>query len=211
MNKEKHNICILPVLFFYMSLPNILLARHSSREQGVLIRSFTFAGSGCPAGSLTAALSEDRTDIFLQFNSFSAVSDFDTVFSESRKNCQILLDLEIPDGISIAVTDLKLQGFVSLEEGASAVVKSQIYFQGAHNNAQFSHRFLGSVEGSYEIEEVIASSERVFSSCHKKRALNINTQLRTSSPDGQLAFLSMSEMKGRVITTLHLDYRSCED
>lgn len=96
----------------------------------VTIRSVSWAGSGCPAGTVADNLSPDFTAFTLLFDSYVAELGPGLPLSLSRRNCQILIDLNFPQGWSYSVFDVDYRGFANVESGVSGVQQSVFYFQG---------------------------------------------------------------------------------
>src|SRR4051812_29314946 len=64
----------------------------------VVVRGISYAGSGCPAGSLSENISLDYRGLSVIMDSFVAEIGPDIPLSMNRKNCQVMVDLDYPDG-----------------------------------------------------------------------------------------------------------------
>ena len=60
----------------------------------VYIRGINFAGSGCPAGSVSTNVAPDAKAFTLLFDQYIAEGGPGVPASSTRKNCQVLVDLQ---------------------------------------------------------------------------------------------------------------------
>src|SRR5690606_12960464 len=96
----------------------------------VFIQDIQYAGSGCPAGSVWSNLWSDHKRFQLVFDSFAAEVGPYVSRAESRKNCQIMIDLDYPHGWSFAIDEGRVSGFAALEPGVTGMQTTKYYFQG---------------------------------------------------------------------------------
>lgn len=147
----------------------------------VRVRSISYAGSGCPAGSVALNISPDRRAFMLMFDQYVAEVGPGVPFNQRRKNCQINLDLDYPSGWSYAVRAMNHHGYVSLERGIRASQKVSLYFQGSAQTATLSSTLNGPLDQDYQIRDVLGLNSQVWSPCGSQRALNINTQIMVTN------------------------------
>ena len=67
----------------------------------VYIEDATFAGGGCPAGSVKVSKSTDWTNIILSFGSYSASIGPEVPFPQRRRNCNLNTRFHFPFGLQI--------------------------------------------------------------------------------------------------------------
>jgi len=96
----------------------------------VTIESIAFAGSGCPAGSVSGQLSTDLTTITLLYGSFVAQAGKNLSGTEYRKNCQLNVKLRYPEGYQFSVFKADYRGYAQLPEGDTGTCKATYYFSG---------------------------------------------------------------------------------
>lgn len=141
------------------------------------IRSLTYAGSGCPAGSVAGRI-ESRLDSFtLLFDQYLAEVGPGVPIMQKRKNCQINLDIDHPAGWSYAVLTIDYRGYVALERGVRAQQSAKYYFQGAGSTATLTTTMTGPLDRDYQIRDTLGLNAVVWSPCGARRALNINSQV----------------------------------
>jgi hypothetical protein len=154
----------------------------------VRVRAIAFAGSGCPAGTVAQNISPDRQAFTLLFDSYVAQIGPGVPFIERRKNCQLNVDLDFPNGWSYSLITLDYRGYVALEARVKGLQQSRYYFQGSASTATLRTPMVGPRDGNYQIRDTLALSALVWSPCGATRSLNINSELRldnSSNTSGQ--------------------------
>ncbi|KAH7116601.1 hypothetical protein B0J13DRAFT_599924 [Dactylonectria estremocensis] len=104
----------------------------------VQIRGFTHGGSGCPAGSVGHMLSSDLTTLTLIYDEFIAQAGKDIKPSEKRKNCQVNLKVQYPQGWQFSIFKADYRGYATLPAdvfGLESIVWSPCGVEGLINPA----------------------------------------------------------------------------
>jgi Domain of unknown function (DUF4360) len=150
----------------------------------VRIRNISWAGSGCPAGAVAVGLAPDFSASTLSFNSFVAEIGPGVSPSSSRRNCQILVDLDFPQGWSYSLADVDCRGSANLDPGVSGVQESVYSFQGGSHTGRLQTTLNGPRVGDYQIRDTLGLEALVWSPCGDQRALNINSSVRLENHSG---------------------------
>jgi hypothetical protein len=166
----------------------------------VRVRKIAFAGSGCPAGTVAQNISPDRQAFTLLFDSYIAQVGPGVPFTEKRKNCQINVDLDFPNGWSYTLMTLDYRGYVALEAKVTGLQQSKYYFQGSAATATLRSPFKGPMDQDYQIRDTLGLSAVVWSPCGASRALNINSELRldNSQAPGRQGLLTNDSIDGEL-------------
>ena len=90
----------------------------------------TYGGTGCPQGSVASIISEDGTTMTLIFDSYVASLGKGISITESRKNCQLNIDLLYPAGFQYSIFSADYRGYVAIDKGVTGTQKSTYYFSG---------------------------------------------------------------------------------
>lgn len=177
----------------------------------VKVSKISYAGSGCPAGSVAENLSADFKAFTLIFDSYFAEVGPGSEFSQRRKNCQINVDLEFPQGWSFTIADIDYRGYAYLERGVSGLQKATYYFQGQRQSANKGTQFFGPFEGDYHARDTVGLGANIWSPCGARRALNINTQVRLENSQDSLAkgLLTTDSIDGTFETKFSLQWKKC--
>ena len=103
----------------------------------VTIDGIAFAGSGCPAGSVSGQLSSDLTTVTLLYSSFVAQAGQGISASNYRKNCQLNVKLKIPSGWQFSVFKADYRGYAQIPKGDTGTCKATYYFSGDSSQVGF--------------------------------------------------------------------------
>jgi Domain of unknown function (DUF4360) len=176
----------------------------------VFFTSLNYAGSGCPAGSVSESISTDAKAFTLLFDSYIASVGPGVPITESRKNCQINANMHIPQGWSFSITSIDYRGYGKLDAGVKGLQKSNYYFQGSLAQASAQTTFTGPMDKDYTIRDTIPMANLVWSSCTAERNLNINSQVRlTKGSANSQGLLTIDSIDGQVQQIYHLAWRQC--
>jgi hypothetical protein len=148
-----------------------------SKPDYVRIRNITYAGSGCPVGTVAENISPDFNAFTLEFDSFVAETGPGHPLSDSRKNCSIVLSIDHPYGWQYTVNSVDYAGYVNLDSRVQATQRSLYYFQGQSATAKLETSFYGPTSRDYRIRDVLGISGQVWSPCGASRALILNAQV----------------------------------
>ncbi|KJK54882.1 DUF4360 domain-containing protein, partial [Saccharothrix sp. ST-888] len=130
-----------------------------------------------------------------------------------RKNCQLNLDVHVPQGFTYAIAAADYRGFAHLEPGTTGTEKANYYFQGSPQTSSLSHEFKGRLDDSWQATDTVGVASLVYAPCGERRNFNINTELRvsagTSDPSRTTSFMTMDSTDGSINTTYHLAWKQC--
>jgi hypothetical protein len=175
------------------------------------IRSIQARGTGCPHGTVEGFLSDDGSLFGLSFPAFTAEAGFGLPLSMSRKNCQLLIDLEVPRGFSFSLMDIQYQGYVEMPFGSEGFLRTNYFFTGDSESVGFSATLRGPLFGDFVAEETTGiATTGGWSSCEAERALNINTSIGITRVRGGFAMISVDSMTGSLNQLFRLKWRRCE-
>ncbi|MEU9036613.1 DUF4360 domain-containing protein [Streptomyces sp. NPDC048352] len=170
-------------------------------------------GSGCRPGTATVAVSPDNTAFTVTYSEYLAQVGKDAKATDFRKNCQLGLNVNVPQGYTYAIAKADYRGFASLAPGASATQKAAYYFQGMSQTAYRSHTLRGPAQGNWQVSDTVPVEALVFHPCGAKRNLNINTELLTQAGSSDTAtttsFLTMDSTDGSLNTVYHFSWKTC--
>jgi hypothetical protein len=183
--------------------------------EGVSVRQFSYAGTGCPAGTIRGDLPVDGRTFLIFWDAFAAEAGPGIPLPESRKNCQILLDLDYPAGWQYTLGSIDYSGHLVLEDGVEATAASAFYFQGSGDTARADKTFVGPLDADYhEVVDFAAETEGqvIWSPCEATRAINVNVQVRVNSltardRNGLITFATDPETQGSLLA---LKWRRCD-
>ncbi|MGI5506662.1 DUF4360 domain-containing protein [Lentzea sp. CA-135723] len=173
----------------------------------------TVNGSGCPAGTAAVAVSEDNKAFTVTYSDYLAQVGVGARPTDFRKNCQLNLRVNVPQGFTYGIAQADYRGFAHLERGAYAIQKANYYFQGMSQNDSAQHRYNGPHSDDWQATDETEVAAIVYSPCGEKRNFNINTELRvypgTSNTATTTSFVSMDSTDGAIDTTYQFSWKTC--
>lgn len=169
----------------------------------------SYGGTGCPAGSARAVVSPDRTSFTMIFDSYIAQAGAGRPMLD-RKNCQILVNFDFPQGWTYSIARMDYRGFYSLGAGGQGTQQSTYYFQGNTQQASLRSMFVGPAQGNYLFSDTLGLNAMVWAPCGARVGLNINTSLlaQVNNPS-TYAYLTTDSIDGTVKTTYVLQWKKC--
>jgi hypothetical protein len=179
----------------------------------VTVEVVTVNGSGCPAGTAAVAAASDNSAFTVTYSSYLAQVGVGAAPTDFRKNCQLAVQVHVPQGFTFAIAQADYRGFASLQKGATGLERANYYFQGESATAFVSHSFGGPYSDYWQATDRTAEASLVFAPCGEDRILNVNTELRvsagTSDPSKTTSFMAMDSTDGSVRTVYHFAWKEC--
>jgi hypothetical protein len=160
----------------------------------VYVQSVTYGGSGCPQGSVSSTFSNDRTYFSLTFDQYIASSGTGVPVTESRKNCQVNINLRVPYGWTFDLSKHSSDGFVQLPKRVSAEAKTVFYFQGEAFQTASRTLWKGPVNKNYESDNLLSSTLYSPRPCGQIVPINLNNQVRLMNFTGQAAQITVTSL-----------------
>ncbi|MEU4200288.1 DUF4360 domain-containing protein [Streptomyces sp. NPDC045470] len=172
----------------------------------------TVNGSGCRPGSAAVAVAPDNTAFTVTYSEYLAQAGKDSRPTDSRKNCQIALNVHVPQGFTYAIAKADYRGYAQLAPGAVGLEQAGYYFQGSSETARKSHRFTGPYDANWQSSDETGIDALVYAPCGEKRYFNINTELRVDAKgsDPKLtSYMAMDSTDGSINTKYHFAWKQC--
>ncbi|MFF7234356.1 DUF4360 domain-containing protein [Streptomyces sioyaensis] len=173
----------------------------------------TVNGSGCPAGTASVAPAPDRTAFTVTYSNYLAQVGRGAGPTDFRKNCQIMVRVNAPQGFTYGIASADYRGYASLAAGAWGKEQANYYFQGQSQTASIPHPFHGPMNDNWQASDATPVGSIVYAPCGATRDLAINTQLNvgagTSNPATTTSLMTMDSTDASLTTTYHLGWRRC--
>ncbi|GAB3430600.1 DUF4360 domain-containing protein [Actinophytocola sediminis] len=186
-------------------------AQDNPPDDRITVDIVTVNGSGCPAGTAAVATSTDNTAFTVTYSDYVAQVGQGADPTDLRKNCQLVLQVHIPQGFTYAIAQADYRGFAHLARGASALQQASYYIQGTSPTTRSSHPINSPVSDNWQFTDRTETAELVYAPCGEERNLNINTELRVSSGSSGTAssFVTMDSTDGAASTKYHFHWLQC--
>ncbi|KAK6521388.1 hypothetical protein TWF506_001608 [Arthrobotrys conoides] len=175
----------------------------------VWIQKIITGGSGCPTGSVSQTISNDRSLFTLIFDQYVASVGKGVSPTESRKNCQLNVHLRYPAGWQYSIFSATYRGYAGLARGQQGTQKSTYYFSGDSRQTSTQTMFNGPYSADYSFTDNVDHTTNVWSPCGQEGLLNINSQVRITGDMNQNGMLTTDSIDGKFKQILALSWRRC--
>ncbi|KAJ4292681.1 hypothetical protein N0V90_009344 [Kalmusia sp. IMI 367209] len=194
----------LPLLALASPLP----ADVAAAPPAFKINRVVSGGSGCPQGSIDIDYTNSGILPIYFSRDFTASVGPNVAADQSRKNCQINIDISYSPGYSYSVYSADYTGWADIDSGAKGVVKANYYFSGEQNQGSTSLTLQGPFTGKYTKKDDVAVS--VWSPCGQESMLNVNAEVALT-PLGGSATGTIAAVKetGKFTNQLYIRWRQC--
>jgi hypothetical protein len=176
------------------------------------ITGYGYNGSGCPTGSTFSIPNSDNTAITITFSQFEATAGPGIAINQGRKNCQISLQLHVPQGFSFAIVDVDYRGFYQLDSKVKAYHDASYYFQGQLAQAAASSVLSGPVSGAnYIFRDEFNLTPTIYSPCGEDTVLNINSAVRVDISGNKQGFgyITDDSIDAKITQTFNFQWLHC--
>lgn len=106
-------------------LPVLVFAVHPS----IKVTNLSYAGSGCPSGSVSVIMTPNKGAINAVFDHF--FSAFEDRPDHKVKRCKFAMNVSIPNNKRVRLRQVRLRGFVDLPVNSNAKIVRSYRFDGA--------------------------------------------------------------------------------
>jgi len=176
----------------------------------VSINEIAYGGTGCPQGSIGDYISADRQTFTLIFDNYVASIGPGIDITQTRKNCQLNIDLQYPSGFQYSVFSTIYRGYVGLDAGVTATQGSVYYFSGETAQTSTSTTFNGPLSRDYEVVDNITLSSVVWSPCGEAVPLNIDSSvLLTTSSTTATGQITDDSEDGKITFIVGIQWQTC--
>ncbi|MFE9934487.1 DUF4360 domain-containing protein [Streptomyces sp. NPDC005533] len=202
---------VAAMLFVVASAPSAW-ADGGAPSERISVKVASINGSGCRPGSTAIAVAPDNTAFTVTYSEYLARVGGDSSTVEGRKNCQLSLAVNVPQGYTYAIAQADYRGFGSLQPGARGTQKASYYFQGMSQTAYRTHRFQGALDDNWQASDRADIQALVFAPCGEKRNFNINTELRAevgTSDTSKTSYMALDSTDGSISSKYHFSWKKC--
>lgn len=191
-------------------LPVSAAAASEVRPPGrITMRLVTANGTGCPLGTTTVAPFADNQGFTVTYGAYTAQAGGGVSPVENRKNCQLAVEAQVPQGFTYAIAEVTYRGFLQLESQATGLQKASYYFAGDPATAEVQRGFRGPVVDNFTVTHQAESY--VWAPCGTTRNININSEIRVASraPHAPTSIVTMDSTDASVSTVYQFSWKRC--
>ncbi|KAI8910543.1 hypothetical protein PhCBS80983_g02660 [Powellomyces hirtus] len=179
----------------------------------VYFKSINYGGSGCPISPPTAnvILADDKQSFTVIFDQFTARIGPGVSVVETRKNCQLNIQMHIPGGWQYSIASADFRGWAALDKGVTGRQQSIYYFQGDDHTTITQATLRGPAQKNYNLRDQIALESTSWSPCGEDRPMNINTAIFLSSTNPKSSGqLTTDSIDGKVVQKYQFQWKKCK-
>ncbi|GBG91282.1 hypothetical protein CBR_g52167 [Chara braunii] len=145
----------------------------------VKIDNFSYAGSGCPPGSVELVMSDDGKAMRLKFTKHLATT-YKSAAHRKRK-CITSVRLSYPPEFVVGVGSISVSGYAKLDGGVSGSISASYYFSGQRGTVRSKRAMKGPFEDSFEFGDSFIMP--MYSTCgteQTQQTLSMVTDIKVS-------------------------------
>eukprot|EP01126_Amoeba_proteus_P038754 TRINITY_DN4055_c0_g1_i3.p1 TRINITY_DN4055_c0_g1~~TRINITY_DN4055_c0_g1_i3.p1 ORF type:complete len:204 (+),score=23.86 TRINITY_DN4055_c0_g1_i3:214-825(+) len=175
----------------------------------ITISGIQYAGTGCPAGSVAQVIDPSRTVFTLIFDRFIAQDGPNVDYSETTKNCQINVDLRVPQGWQYSIVSVDYRGYAKLDPSAVGIHQTLYYWAGNDQTALSREVINGPIEENYQIRHQFGLESLIWSECNAVRSLNINARISVTAEGNDRGLITNDSVDGKFRQIQRLMWKRC--
>ena len=185
---------------------------NAALAQQVQITGFAHGGSGCPQGTVGSLISGPPgglpNTLTLLFDAFEASQGSGVAARLRQVNCNIAINLLVPQGFSFSLFEAEYRGYADLPSGLRGVQTTTYAFQFS-NSATFETEIRGPYEDEYERTDEVGTA--VFSPCGGSVPLNLRTSVALRGNRTSNASMNVEQITNRVTQLYNFRWRRCSN
>jgi hypothetical protein len=194
-------------------LSSVNTTTNESKQQdspsSVYLAGVTYGGTGCSEGTVTSSFDETSSTLKLQFEEYIATTGPNRTVSDSRKSCQITIDLRYPLGWQYSYGSTEFRGKVDIPEGQQAIQQSMYYFAGNPNNAVSKVTFVGPMTKDYVALNEIDQNAMLWSDCGRVQPSSIKSVVYLTPGSSLTGKITVDEITKKVTQEHCVVWRKC--
>jgi hypothetical protein len=168
-----------------------------------------YGGSGCPAGTASAALSPDNQALSILFDSYQVEAGGVTGRTVDRKSCNIAIPVHVPQGYSVAVFQVDYRGFNAIPAGGRTQFNVEYFFAG-YAGPRATRLFQGPQTQDFLVSNQLVAETLVWSPCGADTILRTNSSMMAvTNGRREQTFASIDSADIQAGIVYQLQWRRC--
>jgi hypothetical protein len=177
----------------------------------VFIASASWAGTGCPPGSVSADLGEAATLLSLSFSKYVAKTGKNTQPGDERRNCNVRVKLHYPQGFTYTLSTTDYRGHAKIPAKCKGTLSANYFFSGQQQTATAKHDFWPVQDKDFLVTTDVAVASLVWSKCGVTGGplFNINSVVQLQCKKDQDAYLELDTQDTKFNMKFHIQWKKC--
>lgn len=186
----------------------MLASLGGAQAQQITLGQPGYGGTGCPSGSVSVTLSPDQTALSLLFDTYLVEAGGETGRSFDRKNCNVAIPVNVPQGLSVSIIAVDYRGFNQLPQGGRSTFNVEYFFAGGRGPT-FTRNFTGPLADEYLIHNELTAQATVWSACGASVNLRTNSSIRVTTQANRQALATVDSEDVSAAIIYSLQWRRC--
>ena len=169
-----------------------------------------YGGTGCPAGSASATLTEDGSVLSILFDQFVAESGGITGRRIDRKACNLRIPVNVGQGYQVALLAFDYRGYAAIPWGGQGVFDASYSYVGQQFPVRFSKSFGGGTQSNYTLRNELISTTVTWSPCGRQVMLEVGAAVRSiANSSNQQTMLTVDSLDVQAGLLYKVQWRRC--
>ena len=184
-------------------------AANAQNKNDIYLVHPAYGGTGCPAGSASAALSPDQKSLSILFDDFFVEAGGSSGKRVARKACNIAIPVHVPQGFSVSLIDVDYRGYTYLPSRASARFTASYFFAGSRG-PRLSKSFRGWKDDEYLFTNNLVATALSWSPCGSDVNLRVNASMMVRNSNRReeaIATVDSADLKAGIV--YKIQWRRC--
>jgi hypothetical protein len=169
-----------------------------------------YGGTGCPAGSASATLTDDGSVLSILFDQFVAESGGVTGRRIDRKACNMRIPVNVGQGYQVALLAFDYRGYAAIPWGGQGVFDASYSYIGQKYPVRFSKSFGGGTQSNYTLKNELISTTVTWSPCGRQVMLEVGAAVRSiANSSNQQTMLTVDSLDVTAGLLYKVQWRRC--
>lgn len=180
----------------------------------LLLSTGAIAQSGCQQGTYAVVNSPDGSTLSILFDNFMVTASVGEGTNIDRKDCKLIIPLNLPAGYSLGVYKVDYRGFARLFSNQSSELTVDYALGPRNKSRRYDRKIKGPSEGDFLFTETIGAGLMKRVGCGEAAVLNVAIvlQLQTGSePEEAMAALDSTDGAPKGGLIYHFDVKKCRE
>lgn len=179
----------------------------SAGAPDIEITGVIYGGNGCPQGTASVILSDDKTQFTVLFDDY--IAETEERDWRVRRSCNLAVSLSIPAGYSVALLKLDYRGYARIPYRGFGQLRAEYFFAGDRGPV-YTREFPRGHDKNYVFTDYVVG--KTYSRCGDDVIARANTSVRAEkesrhSKDEAIVTVDTVDLMAGII--FYIDWRAC--
>lgn len=189
-----------------------------AQAQSVTIRGVRLSGTGCSDSTAWATTTSDGKTLSVIFDNYNVEignGSANPTAKSLKKNCRVLIDVDVPDGYQYGLEQTDYRGFAALPASAWGLHRFTQIIPGQPIVSAREAQIKGPVADDYTVTIRQKPGRIVYSQCHKReQTIELLSELAVSyypnTSNRSLAQINLDSVDTGVNSSFKMSWRPCQ-